>query len=58
MSGRWEGALAIHAELPEDQLQTNYQLASVLSGVLEILIHRGRGEEAHALLALPCGSTD
>ena len=53
MSGRWEEALAIHQELPEDQLRTNSALASVLSGVLEIMIHQGRVEEARALLALP-----
>ncbi len=53
MSGRWEEALAIYQELPEDQLRTNSALASVLSGVLEILIHQGRIEEAHSLLALP-----
>jgi tetratricopeptide (TPR) repeat protein len=34
MSGRWEEALAIYEELPEDQLRTNSVLASVLSGCL------------------------
>ena len=53
MSGRWEEALAIYQELPEDQLRTNTGLASVLSGVLEILIHRGRVEEARSLFARP-----
>jgi tetratricopeptide (TPR) repeat protein len=53
MSGRWEEALAIYEELPEDQLRTNAALTSVLSGVLEILIHQGRVEEARSLLALP-----
>ncbi len=53
MSGRWEEALATYQELPEDQLRTNSALASVLSGVLEILIHQGRVEEARSLLALP-----
>src|SRR5207253_6939538 len=53
MSGRWEEALAIYEELPEDQLRTNAALSSVLSGVLEILVHQGRIEEAGSLLALP-----
>jgi tetratricopeptide (TPR) repeat protein len=53
MSGRWEEALAIYMELPEDQLRTNGALASVLSGVLEVLIHQGRVEEARSLFALP-----
>ena len=34
MAGRWEEALAVYEELPEDQLRTNNQLASVHSGVL------------------------
>jgi class 3 adenylate cyclase/tetratricopeptide (TPR) repeat protein len=53
MSGRWEEALAMYEELPEDQLRTTALLASVLSGVLEILIHQGRIEEARSLFALP-----
>jgi tetratricopeptide (TPR) repeat protein len=53
MSGRWEETLAIYEELPEDQLRTNGALASVLSGVLEVLVHQGRIEEARTLLALP-----
>ena len=53
MCGRWEDALAIHHALPEDQLRTNSALASVLSGVLEIVIHQGRVEEARSLLAMP-----
>ena len=53
MSGRWEEALATYQELPEDQLRTNAALASVLSGVLEVLIHQGRIEEARSLVALP-----
>jgi class 3 adenylate cyclase/tetratricopeptide (TPR) repeat protein len=53
VSGRWEEALAIYEELPEEQLRTNGALASVLSGVLEILVHQGRVEEARSLLALP-----
>jgi class 3 adenylate cyclase/tetratricopeptide (TPR) repeat protein len=53
MSGRWEEALVIYEELPKDQLRTNGALASVLSGVLEIMIHQGRIEEARSLVALP-----
>jgi class 3 adenylate cyclase/tetratricopeptide (TPR) repeat protein len=52
MSGRWEEALAIYQEMPEDQLRTNSALSSVLSGVLEILIHQGRIEDAGSLFAL------
>jgi class 3 adenylate cyclase/tetratricopeptide (TPR) repeat protein len=53
MSGRWEEALAMYAEMPEDQLRANTALSSVLSGVLEILVHQGRVEEARSLFALP-----
>ncbi|HET7044943.1 MAG TPA: adenylate/guanylate cyclase domain-containing protein [Gaiellaceae bacterium] len=53
MSGRWQDALAIYRELPADQLRTNGALASVQSGVLEVLIHQGRSEEARTLIALP-----
>ena len=53
ISGRWEEALAIYQELPEDQLRTNAGLSSVLSGVLEVLIHQGCIEESRSLLALP-----
>jgi predicted ATPase/class 3 adenylate cyclase len=53
MGGRWEEALATYQEMPEDQLRTNSSLASVLSGVLEVLVHQGRVDEARSLLALP-----
>jgi tetratricopeptide (TPR) repeat protein len=53
MCGRWQEALAIHAEFPEDQLRANNGLASSLSGVLEILLHRGRVADARSLLNLP-----
>jgi len=51
MTGRWDDALAIFDELPEEQLRGNSNLASVLSGVLEIFLHRGqigRSRELHS----------
>jgi len=51
MTGRWDEALAIFDELPEEQLRGNSNLASVLSGVLEIFLHRGqigRSRELHS----------
>jgi class 3 adenylate cyclase/predicted ATPase len=51
MTGRWDEALAIFEELPEEQLRGNSNLASVLSGVLEIFLHRGqigRSRELHS----------
>jgi class 3 adenylate cyclase/tetratricopeptide (TPR) repeat protein len=41
MTGRWDEAVAIFDELPEEQLRSNSNLVSVLSGVLEIFLHRG-----------------
>jgi tetratricopeptide (TPR) repeat protein len=52
MSGRWQEALAVHSELPEEQLRTYLSLTSTLSGVLEILIHRGRVSDSRALFSL------
>jgi tetratricopeptide (TPR) repeat protein len=52
MTGGWHEALAAHAEVPEEQRRTSPQLASALSGVLEIHIHRGDLEAARALLSL------
>ena len=42
MTGRWDEAVAIFDELPEEQLRADTNLSSVLSGVLEILLHRGQ----------------
>jgi tetratricopeptide (TPR) repeat protein len=52
MSGRWQEALDVFGELPEEQLRSFTDLVSPLSGVLEILIHRGRIADARALLSL------
>jgi predicted ATPase/class 3 adenylate cyclase len=50
--GRWQEALAAYAELPEEQLRALVSLTSTLTGVLEILIHRGQVSEARALFSL------
>ena len=52
MTGRWDEAVVIFDELPEEQLRTNVALASVLSGVLEIFVHRGELERARELFSL------
>jgi class 3 adenylate cyclase/predicted ATPase len=51
MTGRWDEAIGTFDELPEEQLRSNSNLASVLSGVLEIFLHRGqiqRSRELHS----------
>jgi tetratricopeptide (TPR) repeat protein len=50
MLGRWDEALAKLAEIPDEQVGENAQLGSTLSGALEIHVHRGRLDEARALL--------
>jgi tetratricopeptide (TPR) repeat protein len=52
MTGGWQEALAAFAELPEEQFGTSPALSSVLSGVLEIHLHRGDLEAARALFSL------
>ena len=52
MTGSWDEAVAISDDLPEEQLRTNGNLASVLSGVLEIFIHRGQLDRARELLSI------
>jgi class 3 adenylate cyclase/tetratricopeptide (TPR) repeat protein len=52
MSGRWEETLAAFSELPEEQLRTNSDVTTPLQSVLEIHLHRGQLEEAHAVLDL------
>ena len=47
--GRWQEALDTAAQIPEDRLRDSTTL-SLLSGVLEIHLHRGRLDEARALL--------
>ena len=51
MTGRWDEAVAIFDDLPDEQLRTNPNLASVLSGVLEVFLHRDRLERAREPLA-------
>jgi tetratricopeptide (TPR) repeat protein len=51
MLGRWDEALELAAEIPEDRLQESVTL-SLLSGPLEIHLQRGRVEEARRLLSL------
>ena len=51
MLGRWDEALARLEEIPEAQLGVDAQMASPMTGVLEIYLHRGQLERARALLA-------
>jgi tetratricopeptide (TPR) repeat protein len=46
MNGGWQDALRTYGELPGAEAGAVSTLASVLSGVLEVLVHRGRIEEA------------
>ena len=50
MLGRWDEALARFAEIPDDQIGTTTELASLLTGVLQIHVHRGQLDEARQLL--------
>jgi class 3 adenylate cyclase/tetratricopeptide (TPR) repeat protein len=50
MTGRWDEALAIFFELPDEQLRASASNASVLTGVLEIFLHRGEPLPARDLL--------
>jgi hypothetical protein len=49
MTGRWDEAVATFDELPEEQLRSNSNLISVLSGVFEIFLHRGLIGRSHEL---------
>jgi tetratricopeptide (TPR) repeat protein len=51
MLGRWDEALARLADIPDDLIGKDSSLAGPLSGVLELLLYRGRIEEARELLA-------
>jgi class 3 adenylate cyclase/tetratricopeptide (TPR) repeat protein len=51
MTGQWDEALAARAELADDLLRTSQNVSSVLSGVLEIHVHRGETEAATQLLS-------
>jgi predicted ATPase len=52
MTGQWDQALSVLAEIPEDQIQSAGTLLSPLSSILEIHIHRGDLTAADALLSL------
>jgi class 3 adenylate cyclase len=52
MLGRWDEALTVMAEIPEDVLGHDTNLLSPLSGVLEIHLHRGELEAARRIFAL------
>ena len=52
MTGSWNEALAAFAEIPEDQLPASAVHVSVVSGVLEIYLHRGQLANAQELLSL------
>ena len=51
MLGRWDEALARFEEIPDEQLGASSQPSSVLNGVLEIHLHRGRVDQARTLLS-------
>jgi class 3 adenylate cyclase/tetratricopeptide (TPR) repeat protein len=50
MLGRWDEALARRREIPDDMLTEN-NISSVLSGALELHLHRGELDAARELLA-------
>jgi tetratricopeptide (TPR) repeat protein len=52
MTGRWDEALSARMELPDDLLRTSPNVSSVLSGVVEIHLHRGDTDAARELLSL------
>jgi class 3 adenylate cyclase/tetratricopeptide (TPR) repeat protein len=51
MTGRWDEAVAASSEIPDEQLSTNSSYLSLLTGVLEIHLHRGRLDDARSLLS-------
>jgi class 3 adenylate cyclase/tetratricopeptide (TPR) repeat protein len=51
MLGRWDESLARLAEVPDQQLGSDTNLASPLTGVLHLLLHRGELDEARKLLS-------
>ncbi|HEU5206458.1 MAG TPA: adenylate/guanylate cyclase domain-containing protein, partial [Gaiellaceae bacterium] len=51
MTGRWDEVVATFDELPEEQLRSNSNFASVLSGILEVFLHRGQIERSLELHA-------
>jgi predicted ATPase/class 3 adenylate cyclase len=51
MLGRWDEALARMDEIPDEHLNATSGVSSVVNGVVEFLLHRGRQEQARALFA-------
>ncbi|HKV66526.1 MAG TPA: tetratricopeptide repeat protein, partial [Gaiellales bacterium] len=52
MLGRWDEAMAVFHELPEEHLPTGGTLLSPLSSILEIHVHRGDLPAARRLLGI------
>jgi class 3 adenylate cyclase/tetratricopeptide (TPR) repeat protein len=52
MTGRWDEALATASQIPEEHLQVGGQLVSVLTGLVEVHLHRGRVVNARELVSL------
>jgi tetratricopeptide (TPR) repeat protein len=52
MLGRWDEAMAVFHELPEEHLPTGGTLLSPLSSILEIHVHRGDLAAARRLLSI------
>jgi predicted ATPase len=50
MLGRWDEALARLEEIPEEQLGTEFDLLSPITGPLDIYLHRGELDSARRLL--------
>ena len=50
MLGRWDEALARLGEIPDEQLGRTTQIMSVLTGVVELCLHRGDTARARQLL--------
>ena len=51
MLGRWDEALARMDEIPDEHLNPTSAVGSVVNGVVEFLLHRGRQEQARVLFA-------
>jgi class 3 adenylate cyclase/predicted ATPase len=51
MLGRWDESLASFAEIPDELLGTDTNLASPLTGVLQLHLHRGELDQARGLQA-------
>ena len=52
MTGRWDEAVEIFRELPAETVGTSGNYSSVLTGVLEIFVHRGQLEPAGDVLSM------